>query len=54
MNDKLRAMSDRIENTGSMGSNDEKVVFELADKILVAVADRKVSGKTVSTSDLDY
>ena len=54
MNDKLRVISDRIENTGSMGSNDGKVVSELVDKILAAVADRKVSSNTARVSDLDY
>jgi Mg2+ and Co2+ transporter CorA len=45
INDKLRDIYDRIESMGSVGSNDGEVVSELVDKVLAAIADRKVSGK---------
>ena len=52
-NEKLRVISDRIENTGFMRSDDRKVVSELVDEIRAAIADRKVSNKATRASDLD-
>ena len=45
INDKLRDVSNRIENAGYMGSNDGKAVSELMDEIRAAIANRQVSSK---------
>ena len=45
IDDKLRDISNRIEDAGYMGSNDGKAVPELMDEIRAAIANRQVSGK---------
>ena len=47
-------MSDRIENTGTIGGGDGKAISELVEEIRAAIADRKVSSKVVRTSSLNY
>ena len=43
MDEKLRDMADRIENMGSTGSRNEKVLSELVDEIRAVVSILRVS-----------
>ena len=47
MDDKLRDIADRIENMGSTGSSNEKVLSELVDEIRAAVSILRVSSNSL-------
>ena len=48
MDDKLRDMADRIENMGSTGSGNEKVLSELVDEIRAVVSVLRVSSNSLA------
>ena len=46
MDDKLRGMADRVDNMGSTGSGNEKVLSELVDEIRAAISILQVSSNS--------
>ena len=48
IDDKLRGMADRVDNIGSTGSGNEKVLSELVDEIRTVISILRVSGDTLA------